>query len=156
MIRRSVLTFALLLATLPAQAGFNEIMGDLHARLGSSMTIPMFGFVRTALRIGHFRGVHDLQLAVWEGKGSQIAPDELNQIVTKRMGRGYAPLVRVRSRHDREASFIYFKPHGELLDLIVLTNDGDDTVLVRVVVDPALIQQYLRDNPRDVAQVASR
>jgi len=39
---------------------------------------------------------------------------------------------------------------------MVLTNDGDDTVLVRVVVDPDIVTRYLDDDPRSVALVARR
>lgn len=154
MIRRAAVVL-LLLTAVPAHAGFNEILDGLEGRLGRTMWIPMFGLVRTVVRIGHPRGVHDLQLAVFEGKG-RLDPQELDALMTARAGRGYTPLVRVRSKHDRESSFIYAKNIGDKMELLVLTNDSEDTVLVRVVVDPQVVSRYLDQDPRAVALVARR
>jgi len=145
----------LLLTALPAHAGFDEILGGLEGRLGHTMWIPMFGLVRTVVRVGHPRGVHDLQLAVFEGKG-RVDPQILDALMTSHAGRGYAPLVRVRSRRDQESSFIYAKPLGDKIELLVLTSDSEDTVLVRVVVDPSVVSHYLDQDPRSVALVARR
>ena len=154
MIRRAAVIL-LLFAAVPAHAGFNEILGDLEGRLGHTMWIPFFGVVRSVVRIGHPRGVHDLQLAVFEGKG-RVDPQVLDQLMSARAGRGYSPLVRVNSRRERESSFIYARPLGNNIELLVLTNDGDDTVLVRVVVDPDAVGKYLESDPKSVALVARR
>jgi len=144
-----------LFIALPAHAGFNEVLYDLEGRLGHSMYIPFWGVIRSVVRVGHPRGVHDLQLAVFEGKG-KVDPDELASLMSRKAGRDYMPLVRVRSRHSAEASFIYAKPIGDKLELLVLTNDGDDTVLVRVVVNPDIVGRYLNDNPKGVVHIADR
>ena len=151
------LAFALLavLLAVPAYAGFDDVLYGLQERLGPTTWIPFFGLARTVVRVGHPRGVHDLQLAVFEGKG-RLDPLELETLMRLHAGHGYTPLVRVRSRHDRESVFIYARPMRDLIDLIVLTNDGDDTVLVRVVVDPDVVTRYLDENPRSVALVARR
>lgn len=145
----------LLLVAIPAHAGFNEVLGGLEGRLGHTMWIPMFGLVRTIVLVGHPRGVHDLQLAVFEGKG-RVDPQLLDALMTTRAGSGYAPLVRVRSRHEQESSFIYAKSLGDKIELLVLTSDNEDTVLVRLVVDPKVVTQYLNHDPRSVALVARR
>ena len=155
MTRRISLAVLALLLALPVHADFNEILGGLRARLGAPMWIPFFGIARTVVRVGHPRGVHDLQLAVFEGKGS-IDPVDLDALMTRHAGRDYTPLVRVRSRHGRESSFIYARPAGDFVELLVLTNDNDDTVLVRVVADPEVVGRYLGRDPRSVALVAQR
>jgi hypothetical protein len=155
MIRRITFALLALLLALPVHAEFDDVLAGLRSRLGSTMWIPFFGFARTIVRVGHPRGVHDLQLAVFEGKGS-IDPTDLDALMRSRAGRDYTPLVRVRSKHDRESTFIYARPHGDLMELMVLTSDSDDTVLVRVVVDPDVVGRYLGDDPRSVALVARR
>lgn len=154
MMRRAAAVLLFLIA-IPAHAGFNEILGGLEGRLGHTMWIPMFGLVRTVVRVGHPRGVHDLQLAVFEGKG-RVDPKLLDALMTSRAGRGYAPLVRVRSKHEQESSFIYARALGDKIELLVLTSDSEDTVLVRVVVDPQVVTRYLDHDPRTVALVAGR
>ena len=146
MIRRSAFAFLLFLLAVPAHAGFDEVLGGLESRLGRTMWIPMFGLVRTCVRMTHVEGVHDLQLAVFEGKG-RLEPEYLDQLMTSRAGRDYAPFVRVRSRRDGESTFIYAKPIRDLMELLILTNDGDDTVLVRVVVDPDAAGRYITMHP---------
>ncbi|MGZ8831327.1 MAG: hypothetical protein ACXW2Q_13240 [Thermoanaerobaculia bacterium] len=152
--RVGIALFAIFLS-IPAHAGFNDVLAGLESRLGRSMWIPFFGFARTFVRVGHPRGVHDVQIAVFEGKGS-LDPAELDTLMRSRAGRDYAPLVRVRSRKQQESTFVYARPHGDLLELLVLTNDSDDTVLVRVVVDPNAAMRYLSDDPRSMARVAGR
>ncbi|HSP14411.1 MAG TPA: hypothetical protein VLV78_06645 [Thermoanaerobaculia bacterium] len=146
---------ALLLASLaiPANAGFNEVLGGLESRLGRTTWIPLFGLARVGVRVIHPDGVHDIQLAVFEGKGT-FDSLEADRLMRSRIGGGYTPLVRVRSKHDHEWSFIYARSIGNLMDLVVLSNDGSDTALVRVVVDPEVVSRYVREDPRNVALVA--
>lgn len=154
MIRRALVVL-LLLTAVPAHAGFDEVLGELEGKLGHTMWIPLFGMVRTFVRIGHPSGVHDVQLAVFEGKG-RLDPVELERMMQSRAGREYVPLVRVRSRRENESSFIYMRPINDKMDLLVLTNDGEDTVLVRVVVNPDVVAQYINKDPRNVGQLAKR
>ena len=153
MMRRVTLVLVAVLLALPAHAGFNEVLGGLRSRLGEPTWIPFLSVVRTVVRVGHPRGVHDLQLAMYEGRGA-INPSDLEHLMRSQAGRDYAPLVNVRSRRGNESSFIYARPVGDLLELLVLTSDNGDTVLVRVVVDPAMAGQYLKNDPRSVALVA--
>jgi hypothetical protein len=155
MTRRVGIALLAIFLAIPAHADFNDVLAGLESRLGRTMWIPFFGFARTFVRVAHPRGVHDVQIAVFEGKG-RVDPAELDTLMRRRAGRDYAPLVRVRSRKQQESTFIYARPHGDLLELLVLTNDSDDTVLVHVVVDPNAAMRYLSDDPRSVARVAGR
>ncbi|HEX9161673.1 MAG TPA: hypothetical protein VF980_08210 [Thermoanaerobaculia bacterium] len=155
MIRRSTFAFLLFLLAAPAHAGFDEILTGLETRLGHTMWIPMFGLVRTAVRISHPDGVHDLQLAVFEGKG-RLDSEYLDRLMTANAGRGYTPLVRVRSRRDGESTLIYARPIRDLMELLVLTNDGEDTVLVRVVVNPERLGRSVASDPKSVSLIARR
>jgi hypothetical protein len=152
--RIAVLVFAAIIA-MPAYAGFDEVLAGLHANLGHATWIPFFGLIRTGVRIAHPDGVHDMQLVVFEGKGS-FDSLEADRIMRSRIGRDYTPLVRVRSKRDHEWSFVYAKPAGDLMDLVVLTSDGEDTVLVRVLVNPETVTTTLDQQPGNVALVARR
>ena len=154
--RRRVV-FALLAVALavPAHAGFDDIVYSLESRLGRSTWIPFFGLARSFVRVAHPEGVHDVQLAVFEGKG-RLDPLDAQELMSRHAGRDFMPLVRVRSRRQHESTFVYARPLRGYLELMVLTNDGDDTVLVRVVVDPDIVTRYLDNDPRSVALVARR
>lgn len=153
MTRRIAAVLLVAVISAPAYAGFDEVAAALHDRFGRQTWIPFFGFIRTGVRVVHPDGVHDLQLAVFEGKASLDAA-EADRLMRSRIGGGYAPFVRVRSKHDHEWSFIYARPLDGLMDLVVLTNDGEDTVLVRVVVNPEKVSTYIDREPRTVALVA--
>jgi hypothetical protein len=75
-----------------------------------------------------------------------------------KVGPGFTPLVQVRSRRSGEWSFIYAKPSPDTnrVELIVLTHDDDDTVLVRVEVDANAVAREVRRHPRHVSDMASR
>ena len=153
MMRRFGLAVLICALSVPAHAGFNEVRGALDERLGRRVWIPLLGLVRTVVRVGHPRGVHDLQLAVFEGAGS-LDGQELDRMMRRYAGRDYRPMVRVRSRD--ESSIIYARPVNGKVDLLMLMNEDEDTVLVRVVIDPAVLGQYLDDDPRRVATIARR
>lgn len=155
MTRRIAALVIAALVSLPAYAGFDEVLSGLHAKLGTSTWIPGFGLIRLGLRMTHVDGVHDLQLAVFEGKHG-MDPREADHLMSSRIGNGYTPLVRVRSNRDGEWSFIYARAAGDLMDLVVLSCDREDTVLVRVVVDPAMVTTYLDKDPTKVQLVARR
>lgn len=155
MIRRIAIALLTAVLAMPAYAGFDEVLDGLHARLGHTTWIPFFSFIRAGIWVIHPDGVHDIQLAVFEGKGSFDVRDA-DRLMRTRIGNGYSPMVRVRSKKDHEWSFIYAQPSGQLMDLVVLTNDGSDTVLVRVVVDPAQVDTYLDRKRRKDALIARR
>jgi hypothetical protein len=67
--------------------------------------------------------------------------------------------VQVWSRKSNDWSFIYARPtkDADRLELMILTHDHDDTVLVRVDVDAEKIARGLKARPQHVAvEMASR
>jgi hypothetical protein len=155
MSRRLAFALLALLLAAPAQAGFDDLVYALESRLGRSTWIPFFGLARSIVRVAHPEGVHDIQLAVFEGRGS-LDPLDAERLMNTSVGRDFRPLVRVHSRRQHESTLIYARPLSGDLELVILTNDGDDTVLVRVVVDPDVVARCLDENPRSVALVARR
>lgn len=150
----AVLLFAI---TLPVYADFASIARAIDGHHGvKRVTIPFLGLARVVLWVAHPEGVHDFQLATFEG-GHNIDPAELQGILVSQMEPGYKPLVRVWSRRSKEWSFIYAKPaeNGTRIELMVLTHDNSDTVLVRVDVDANVLAKELGD-PRNVSKVARR
>lgn len=154
--RAAVLLTLSLLIVVPAQAGFRSMAQAIDARLGPRTWIPFLGLARFALWVVAPKGVHDFQLAVWEGKSRGIDGADLDRIVSRGMDEGFAPLVRVRSNKKGENVFVYAKPlRGDVIELLILTHERDDTVLVRVVADAAIVARDF-GQPRRVARMARR
>lgn len=150
----AVLLFAF---TAPLYADFHSVARAIAAQRGvKRIWIPFLGFARTLVRVADPRGVHDFQLAVFEGKGS-LSPQELRALVQERSGAGFRPLVQVYSRKSNEWSFIYARPtkHNRF-ELMILTAEDDETVLVRVDVDAEVLAREMNKHPKQVTTIAGR
>ena len=158
MIRRMLTAATLLLVIAqPAFAGFREIAGTLEGQFGFRRTwIPFLGMARLAVWTVHPKGVHDFQLAVYE-KTPDVDARDIERMLERNVAKGFMPLVRVHSARRGEWSFIYARParNGRTVELLVLTHDGDETVLVRVAADTEVVAREL-DNPIEVRQIARR
>jgi hypothetical protein len=149
--------FLLALTALPARADFNDVARGVSAKLGvKKVYIPFLGLARFAVWMASPTGVHDFQLATFEG-GKDVNPHDLKQLMHAKAGKGFMPLVQVWSkRNGGEWSFIYARPakRGTRIELLVLARDGNDTTLVRVDVDAAIVARHIETGPRNVTRVA--
>jgi hypothetical protein len=155
MIRRALAAVALLTIAVPLHAGFNEVARAVQSKRGvKRVWIPFLGIARAAIWMARPAGVHDFQLATFEGT-DDVDPRELANVLRERAGEGYQPLVQVRSARSGEWSFIYAKPSpgGSRIDLLILTHDHDETVLVRVDVNADELVRQMND-PRGVVRIA--
>jgi hypothetical protein len=146
MTKRALLVVAIALFATPLFADFGSIERALTARLGKPTYIPMLGLVRFATWIVRPEGVHDFQLAVYEGPRRAVDAVEIEQIVAREIPRGFSPLVRTRARNG-EWTLIYGRANGDRVELFVVAHDhGDgDTTLVRVDVDAVRVAKNMGD-----------
>jgi len=121
--KRIALVALLLLATTPLYTGFDQIERELRARLGSQTYVPFMGVVRLVTWAIHPKGVHDVRLAVFEGKRGAVDGKEIEAILAREVPRGFAPLVRTRSNRTGEWAFVYARPRGERIELFVVSHD---------------------------------
>lgn len=143
---------------LPLQADFASIARAIDAQHGvKRIWIPFLGIARMAVRMIEPEGVHDFQLATFEGADA-VDPRALQNIIRTRAGAGFVPLVQVWSKKSSEWSFIYARPtpRADRLELMILAHDDSDTVLVRVDVDATMIARELKLEPRGVTSMARR
>ncbi len=150
-----VLTFAI---AQPLHADFAAVARALDAKDGVARNwIPFLGVARLIVRMASPEGVHDFQLATFRGADKLEARD-VQRLMREKLGEGFSPLVQVRSKKSGEWSFIYARPskRGDRFELIVLSHDREDTVLVRVDVDAEMLSRQMNDHPRNVTRVAAR
>lgn len=136
MMRRMLFALMLLLVTVPLFAGdFDQVARAIEKRGAlQRQWIPFLGLARTFVRAAAPDGVHDFQLAVYErSNGADWAGVEQSFIAAA--GSEYQPFVTTRERSG-ESTKILARPRGKLLELLILTRDSEDTVLIRVVADP--------------------
>jgi hypothetical protein len=141
----------------PARADFHAVAKAIGSQRGMKrIWIPFLGLARFAVWVVSPTGVHDFQLATFEG-GRNVDPTDLRHILNTHAGKGFTPLVQVWSKRSNEWSFIYARPgkNGNRFELLVLAKDGDDTTLVRVDVDARVLARHI-DAPRHVRHNVSR
>jgi hypothetical protein len=132
---------AVMLFAIPLHAGFEEVVGAMERTPGLHRTpIPFFGLARFVVRVAHPRGVHDVQVATFEG-GGNVDRRDMAAILRDSIRDGYSPIVQTRSRRNGEWTFIFARPSGETIDMLVVTHDNHDTTVVRAVVDAEVFAQ---------------
>src|SRR5215212_6695883 len=115
MTKRVLFAALLIAAAAPLYADFGSIERALTARLGAPTTIPLMGIVRLVTWVAHPEGVHDFQLAVYEGPRRGVDSLEIERIVAREIPRGFTPLVRTRARNG-EWTLIYARPSGNRVE----------------------------------------
>ena len=148
MIKKLVLLLLLIVA-IPVRADYRDVERDLRSRLGRPMYIPFLGVARFATWIVHPKGVRDFQLTTWErDKGVDIDGVELEQLLRRGLAADFQPVVRVRER--KEWTFIYVRPVGDRFEMMLLTHDRSDTVLVRAEIDAEQLARAINEHKLNV------
>jgi hypothetical protein len=123
------------LFALPMRGGFDEVVDAILRTSGLHRTpVPFFGLARFAVRVAHPHGVHDIQLATFEGAGT-VDRRDVAAILRDSIRDGYHPIVQTRSNRDGQFTFIFARPDGSVIDMLIVTHDHKDTTVVRAVVD---------------------
>lgn len=150
--RLAVGALLLTLVAPPAFADFSHVARALERRLGTNRTwIPFFGVARALVRTIHPQGVHDVQLAVFEGHRELVTGRDVEQMLKGTVDKNYAPIVRVYSAKKGEWTFIYAnaKPKRDgVVDLLIVAHEDKETVVVRVVADAATVARGLGEPVR--------
>lgn len=133
---------AMLFVAASAHADFNSLVDVVSSTRGiHRVWTPGISLVRFGVRIVHPEGVHDFQLAVFEGDGDL----DLDRIVRSNPG---TPMIRVRERSG-ETTVIWARPHGDLMEMLLVTHEPDDnTVVLRAVIDGETLAREIVDPRR--------
>jgi hypothetical protein len=143
------LAFAIALAAATAHADFDQLVRAVESQRGlHRIWTPGIGLVRLGVRIVHPDGVHDFELAVFEGE-TQFDDAQFNAILRTSPD---TPIVRVHSNHSGETAIIWARPVGNSrFEMLLMAHDpGDNTVVLRAVVDAERLAREIA-NPRHAA-----
>jgi len=151
MSKRVAFAFVFTFAAVSAHADFNALVSVVSSTRGMHrIWTPGISLVRFGVRIVHPAGVHDFQIAVFEGDGN---------IDLKRVMRGTpeTPMVRTHDNRTGETAVIWARPLGtDLIEMLLVAHDpNDQTVVLRAVIDGEMLAREISD-PRHVAPALSR
>lgn len=152
---RSELLSAVLLVGLvsasPLRAGnreFKRLVRDMRAQCHSA---PMgTGFIGCLARWFSPRGVSGLHLAIFDDPEAsrKLQAAGVEGLVQTSVGADMAPMVRVHSPSKGEHTFIYARPEGRKAELLIVSADPREVVVISLKVDPQVFQAWMDDPGR--------
>lgn len=152
MSRRALLLIAAL-AVLPTHAAdrdFDLIVSRLQTQSGKS---PMgTGFLGFMARCFSPKGVSGLKMAIFEDIDTKRMPlgNDFDAFVGQTVGAGREPMVRIRSKNG-ERVYVFMEPKGSKAELLMVTADGQDAVVMKMKIDPKRMQEWMA-NPEGMAR----
>jgi len=131
-----------------ADADFKAIVRGVESNLGvRRMHIPLLGTVLYFATAAHPGGVKQADVAIFEDQDYTLPEaGRFEEIVRQAAGDGWSPVVRVRENHNRELTYIYTKPMGGDLKIIVASFEPREAVLTYLRVKPKAMLEAL-DEP---------
>ena len=136
--RIALLLLAVAFVALPVRADFDSLVRAVGTIPGlHRIPTPGLGLVRFAVWMIHPKGVHDFQLATFEGGRGDIDRRAFESMLREHAEAGYQPLVQAHSRRNGELTLIWARPvRGDRIELLLVTHEpNDNTVVLRTVVD---------------------
>jgi hypothetical protein len=136
--------FAIVLTAATAHADFNQLVRAVQSQRGlHRIWTPGIGLVRFGVRIVHPNGVHDFELAVFEGE-TRFDDEQFKAILRTSPD---TPVVRVHSNRTGESAIIWARPvGGSRFEMLLMAHDpGDNTVVVRAIVDGERLAREMAD-----------
>jgi hypothetical protein len=145
--RLAVAALLLSLAAPSAFADFSHVARAMERRLGTNRTwIPFLGVARVLVRTTHLKGVHDFQLAVFEGHHKAVSGRDVEQMLRGSVDKSYSPIARVYSAKKGEWVFVYANAQPKragVIDLLIVAHEDSETVVVRVLADAEKVVREL-------------
>lgn len=92
-------------------------------------------------------GVSGLKLAEFENvslnsTGSQI---RLAEFVERNIGPEWQNIIRIRSRHANEITYIYMRPEGPRFTMLVVNVEPSEACVVQVKLKPSQLEKWTND-----------
>jgi hypothetical protein len=141
----------LLLAAGAAVAGdaeFDRIVKAIETHYGTRQThIPFMGVASFIVKVAHPEGATGLRLAVFEDLKSSEGRDwrERDHFMDTVATGNLRPLVRVRSHHNSEATYIFMDPAGKSTRVLIATFEHDQATVVEVKANLDKLLRSLED-----------
>lgn len=148
------IALAAILLAATARADFDSLLRVIESQPGlHRVWTPGISLARMAVRMVQPKGVHDFQLAIFEGDGRFNGRD-FESILRTSTDR---PMVQVHSNRTGETAVIWTRPTGgDLVEMVLLAHDPhDQTVVLRAVIDGEVLAREIAD-PRHAPKIKVR
>ncbi len=130
-------------------SGFDAIVHGIESRYHAHAThIPFAGIISGLANHATHGGVHQLRVANFENFNQPIDGEELNALVTQRIGQGWQRIIRETSRSGGEQTLIFVRPEGNRMGMMILDLDGKELDVVGLSINPDQLAQQINDHTR--------
>ena len=153
----AVMTPAFLLAAGGTGQGFDAIVHGIEERYHVHATrIPFMSLVSGIAGVATHGGVRGLHVAEFDHfrADTDVPVDgaEFNALIEKHVGPGWERIVRETSRNGGDQSFIYVRPEGEHMGMLVVDLDSHELNVVQMSINPDQLTKELSDHHNKVHQ----
>jgi hypothetical protein len=135
-----------LLLALPlgaSEPSFNKVR-DCLSRRYHAQPVSGMGFLGAVARCFTPSGVHGLRMAVIdEAPEAQSLDEDFDRQLREAVDPSYAPFVRVVSKHERV--LIYLREAGRHFELLLVSAEPREAVVMAMRLDPEALQQWMDD-----------
>ncbi|HUX44040.1 MAG TPA: hypothetical protein VMV57_04745 [Terracidiphilus sp.] len=131
-------------------SGFNGVVHSIGHRYHAHATrIPFLGLISIVARHATHQGVANLHVAEFDHFTATVDGDELNHMVTEKLGEGWQRMIRQTSRKGGDQTLIFSRVEGKRMGLFIVDLDGNEMNVVQVSVDPDYVSQFVNDKMDD-------
>jgi hypothetical protein len=125
-------------------SGFDGVVTTLEHRYHAHATrIPFMGLISLVAHKASSGGVSGLHVAEFDEFTAQVDGDELNSLVSERLGDGWSRMIRDTSKHGAEQTLIFTRPEGNRMGMFIVDLDGHEMDVVQLSVDPDHLNQSI-------------
>lgn len=126
-----------------AQGGFDDVVSTIETRYHvHAQKIPFLGFVSFLSHKTSDEAVGGMHVAEIDDFHADVNGEELNNIVTQKLGAGWERIIRETGRNKKQ-TLIFMHPEGRRMGLFVLDLDGSEMDVVQLSVDPGHLNESL-------------
>jgi hypothetical protein len=134
-------------AAVAGDAQFDRVVKAIESHYGTKQThIPFLGVADFFVKVRRPAGAGEFKLAVFENLDSSRAsgdPAELDRVMSGVSG--LHPLVRVHSRRNGEATYIYADESGKSAKMLIATFERNQATVVQVKLDVNTLLKTVED-----------
>ena len=120
--------------------------------------VPLMGFVSLCAAVKTHGGVRSLQVGQFENFHATDS-QTLSNFVASTLGPQWHPFVISRHMHhgvsSGDASFIYVKPQGELMHMMIVDASDNELDIVRMKLDSRELAHYMQQESQHPGQRVS-
>jgi hypothetical protein len=127
-----------------AQGNFDSVVNTIEMRYHvRAERIPFLGLISFVSHKASGDAVSSVHVAEIDNFHADVNGEELNALVTEKLGMGWERVIRETSRQSKDQTLIFMHPEGRKMGLFVVDLDGGEMDLVQVSVDPSHLDESI-------------